>query len=753
MDNIKYKGKSWKIVLFLIISIFVNFTLSKAEIVKKIEILGNDRISEETIKLFSEIQLNQDVDQNTLNQILKNLYNTNFFKNVDLKVENNVLFITVKESPIIENITIEGIKSQKLTLQIKENALIRTRSSYNEYLLSEEKTRLQKLLKEIGYYNAKIDILTSEEKNNLVNLKFSFDLGNKAKVKKITFIGNKIFKDRKLRRIIASTEYKYWKFLSGRKFLNENLVLFDERLLKNFYKNNGYYNVKVNSSFAKLLKEDEFELVFNIDAKNKIYFGELKLNLPSDFDENNFNSIKKLFDKLKDKPYSLILINKILDEIDQITTLEQYKFIKATVLEEVIDNKINLVFKIGESEKFYVEKINIFGNNVTEESVIRNQFEVDEGDPFNEILVNKSINNIKSLNFFKNVTKKIEENNDKKTKIINISVEEKPTGEINAMAGVGTDGTSVGFGIKENNFLGKGITLDSNFMLSSESFKGKFLIKDANYKNTDKSVFISAEAVETDNYKTFGYKSNKTGISFGTNFEYLDDFFLGIGNSNFYEKIETNSSASARQQAQEGDYWDSFVNFDFNYDKRNQKFQTSSGFKSFYSLSLPIISDTNTLKNYYNHSYYFDLYEKNISSISFYLETATSLSNDDVKLSERVTIPSRRLRGFESGRVGPKDGDDFIGGNYAYSLNFSSTIPQVFEESQNVDFLFFADMADIRGVDYDSSLDKNKLRSSIGLGLDWFSPLGPMNFSLAHPVSKADGDKTETFRFNLGTTF
>ena len=295
MDNIKYKGKSWKIVLFLIISIFVNFTLSKAEIVKKIEILGNDRISEETIKLFSEIQLNQNVDQNILNQILKNLYNTNFFKNVDLKVENNVLFITVKESPIIENITIEGIKSQKLTLQIKENALIRTRSSYNEYLLSEEKTRLQKLLKEIGYYNAKIDILTSEEKNNLVNLKFSFDLGNKAKVKKITFIGNKIFKDRKLRRIIASTEYKYWKFLSGRKFLNENLVLFDERLLKNFYKNNGYYNVKVNSSFAKLLKEDEFELVFNIDAKNKIYFGELKLNLPSDFDENNFNIIKKTF--------------------------------------------------------------------------------------------------------------------------------------------------------------------------------------------------------------------------------------------------------------------------------------------------------------------------------------------------------------------------------------------------------------------------------------------------------------------------
>ena len=130
-----------------------------------------------------------------------------------------------------------------------------------------------------------------------------------------------------------------------------------------------------------------------------------------------------------------------------------------------------------------------------------------------------------------------------------------------------------------------------------------------------------------------------------------------------------------------------------------------------------------------------------------------TITNDDVKLSERINIPSKKLRGFETGRVGPKDGDDFVGGNYAYSLNFSSTVPQIFEESQNVDFLFFADVADIWGVDYDSSLDKSKIRSSLGIGLDWFSPLGPMNFSLAHPITKADGDRTETFRFNLGTTF
>ncbi len=747
-----FKGflKLASIVLTLIV-----FTLNQSlsEIVSKIVVTGNERISEKTIKLFSEVSLNDNLNENNLNDILKNLYKTNFFKDVSVKFNENILLIDVKENPIIENIKYEGIKTNKVLTALTEEALIKERSSYSENLIIEEKNRLNYILKNLGYYNSELEILVETKENNLVDLIFDITLGEKAKIKKITFIGNKIFKDRKLRRIIASSEYKFWKFISGRKFLNENIVDFDKRLLVNFYKNRGYYNVKVNSSFAKMLKDNEFELIFNIDAKSKILFGDLSLTLPTDFDEENFNNIKNLFKKIKGEPYSINSIDNILDQIDLITNQEQYKFIKATVTEDLKDNLINLKFKIEESEKYYVKKINIFGNNVTSENVIRNQFEVDEGDPFNEILLNKSINNIKSLNIFKSVKKEIVDDKNSKTKIINISIEEKPTGEINAMAGIGTEGGSIGFGVKENNFLGKGVSLDTNFLISTDSFEGKFSVTNPNYKNTDRSVYISAEAIELDNYDTFGYKTNKTGISFGTNFEYYDDFYLGLGNSNFYEKIETNSTASARQQAQEGNYWDSFLKLDFNLDKRNQKFQTSSGFRSFYSLDIPIISDTNTLKNYYNYSYYFDLFEKNISSISFYFETANSLNNKDIKLSERISIPSRRLRGFETGRVGPKDGDDFIGGNYAYSLNFSSTIPQLFEESQNVDFLLFTDMADIWGVDYDSSLDNNKIRSSIGLALDWFSPIGPINFSLAQPISKAKGDKTETFRFNLGTTF
>ena len=738
------------IIFFILL---FNFQAS-SEVIEKFKVNGNQRISDNTVILFSKVNIGQDIKNDDLNLILRDLYNTKYFENVSLLIKNNVLNIFVKEYPIIQKINYNGIKSNTILENITANKSLKDKSPYNLFSLKNEKDRILNVMKELGYYNSSIETSVETLDENLVNINFDITLGDKAKIKKITFIGNKIFKDNKLKRLIASSEYKFWKIISGRKYLNENLIKLDERLLKNYYLNNGYYDVEINTSFAKLVNDNEFEVIFNIDSKQKFFFEDIKLDLPSDFNKDNFSKLNKLFLDLKGEAYSINLIDKILDEIDLITLEEQYQFINASVIENLKSNKINLTFKIKESDKYYVEKINIFGNTVTQENVIRNQLELDEGDPFNEILINKSLNNMKSLNFFKSVDKSIIKGSKIDTKIINFSVEEKPTGEINATAGFGTSGGSVGFGIKENNFLGKGLSLDSNFNISAETFKGKFSLTNPNYNNTEKSIYISAEAIETDNYKTFGYKTNKTGLNIGTNFEYLNDLRVGIGTSNFYEVIKTNSTASQSQQDQEGNYWDTFLNFDFNYDKRNQKFQTSSGFRSFYSLDLPVISDKNTLKNYYSYSHYFDLFENNISSFSIFLKSANSINNKDIKLSERISIPSSKLRGFESGRVGPKDGDDFIGGNYAYAMNFSSTIPQFFEESQNVDFLFFIDAANLWGVDYDNSLDDNgSLRSSTGIALDWFSPIGPLNFSLAYPITKKDGDKEESFRFNLGTSF
>ena len=397
---------------------------------------------------------------------------------------------------------------------------------------------------------------------------------------------------------------------------------------------------------------------------------------------------------------------------------------------------------------------NIFGNNITQENVIRNQFEIDEGDPFNEILYNKTLNNIKSLGFFKEAGGEIQDIEGDNAKIINISVEEKATGEISLGAGAGTDGATIAFGVKENNFLGKGVRLTAGATLTEETIKGKFSVKNPNYKNTDKSIYVNFEALEIDRSTEFGYKTNKTGFSFGTDFEVLDDFDFGLGLSNFYEKITTDSSASALQKTQEGNYWDSFLKLDFDNDKRNQKFQTSDGYRSFYSIDVPLVSDTNTLVNSYQYNYYNELFEDNITNASIYLQSANSITGDNIKLSERLYIPGRKLRGFERGKVGPKDGEDYIGGNFVTTANLSTTLPQILSNIQEVDFVMFLDAANIWGVDYDSSIDDDgSFRSSVGLGIDWMTPIGPFNFIFAQPITKENSDKTQTFRFNLGTTF
>ena len=746
-----------RLIKIFTLSILLNFftiLVSNSEIIQKINVEGNYRVTDEIILMFSGIDVGKDVKNLEINEITKNLYETNFFNNVSVTLKNNIISIIVEEAAVIDKILISGIKAKKIETKIKNNLKLKSRSSFNEYQLLQDVNLIESNLKSIGYYFAKVEPIIETLDDNLINLEYRVELGNKAKIGKISFLGNKIFKDKKLKSIIISEEYKFWKFISGKKYLQEQLTDIDKRLLKNFYLNKGFYNVEINTSFAKLIGEDEFEIIFNINSGKKINFNEMKIVFPDNFTKNNYKDLDNLFKELKGEKYSINSVEKILNEIDKITIQEEFKSSKAFVKEELVNDKLNIDFIIEESTKFFVEKINIFGNNITDENVIRNQLELDEGDPFSEILTNKSENNIKSLNFFRKVKTNVIDGKDLNSKIINIEIEEKPTGEIMAGAGGGTEGGTVFFGIKENNYLGRGLSVDANASLSSETFKGKLSISNPNYNNSDKSTFFNIQAIEIDQLKNFGYKTNRTGFELGTGFEYLKDFNLNLSTSTFVEKIETDSSASTRQQSQAGNYFDTFFAFNFDLDKRNQKFKTSDGYRSNYNVQIPIISDTNTLSNSYNYKIYSELFENNVSSFSFFLKSATSISGDDVKLTERLSIPSNKLRGFVRGKVGPKDGNDFIGGNFVSSINFQSSLPILFENSQNLDAIIFLDAANIWGVDYDSSIDdSSKIRSSIGIGVDYLTVVGPLNFSFAHVISKSDSDVEEGFRFNLGTTF
>ena len=742
-----------KFIFTLFLYLFL-ITGLKSEEINNISVEGNNRISDETIILFSNVNDLKVEDSLDLNQILKNLYSTNFFSDVSVNFKNKTLIISVVENPIIQTVEFRGIKNKTILKILNENIKLKEKKSFVKEELKNDEKNISNILRTNGFFFSTINSKIVENENNTVKLVFDIELGEKAYIKKIKFIGDKKIKDRKLKNVIVSEEAKFWKFISKRKLLDLKRIKLDESLLTNYYKNNGYYNVSVESSSAKIINDSDFELIFNINAGTKHYFNNLRLDIPEDFSKESFKNILSVLDKLQGKAYSLNRIEKILKEIDIIALDKEFEFINAFYTENIVDNnKIDLTIKLEQSEKFYVERINIFGNFITFENVIRNQLIIDEGDAYNEILLNKSINNLKAINIFSKVNAKISDGTSSKNKIVSINVEEKATGEIFAGAGTGTSGSSVAFGVKENNFLGKGIKLDTSATVSDSSVEFSFTSINPNFRNSDRSLKTSLENTSRNFMTKYGYKSTKTGFTFGTSFEQFRNVFFSPEISTYHETMKTSSSASTSRKNQEGDYLESTFNYGLTVNKLNQNFQPTDGYKSTFYQSIPVYSDDASIVNSYQFAKYFKLKDEMIFSVMLYGKAVNSLTGENVRGTKRIFIPSKKLRGFKIGKIGPVDSGDYIGGNYGSSINFATTFPQLFPDLQNMDFKLFLDAANLWGVDYDNSLDKSRLRTSAGIAVDWFTPIGPLNFSIAQPITKASTDVTEKFRFNIGTTF
>ena len=626
-------------ILLLIVSISLT---AKAEVINKIIVKNNVRITINTIKTYGNIKTGVDYSPEDLNTILKNLYETNFFKDVSLNIDKNILVVDVIENPLIQKININGIKSKKMKEVILERLNLKNKSPFIESKVEKDLLRIKTSLGNEGYYFSTVTSSIEDNLNNTINLNFDINLGEKVKVSKIEFTGDKIVKERTLRNIITVEESKFWKFLSRKKYLNEQTLLRDERLLKNYYLDEGYYDVVVNASTAKLLDNNSFNITFNINAGILYKINDAKLVLPIDYDLKNFIEVQKLLDEIKNEDYSFNKLSKIVNAIDKVSLSREYDFITAEITEKkVLSDKIDIIFTVSETEKLYVEKINIFGNNITEESVIRNMLEADEGDPFNELLHAKSINNIKSLNIFKSVNVEIVDGSDPATKIININIEEKPTGEISLGAGVGSDGGTIGFSVSENNFLGKGVQLSTSLRVGGDTIKGNFTVNNPNFNYTGRALNSNIESSTTDKIIDSGYINSRTGVSIGTSFEEYENLYFSPKLSVFSETIKTDGTASAAMKKQAGSYFDTKISYALNYDLRDRAYRTTDGTSSIFSQSLPLISDDGAISNGYQFTKWHQFDNKTITNIGFYAKAIDSLKNKDVKISSRLYVPKK----------------------------------------------------------------------------------------------------------------
>ena len=740
--------------IFISIILFFIFLSahSHSEVVKKIEIKGNERISAETIAIFGDISVGKNYEISDINSLIKKLYDTTFFSNISVVVKNNILIVTVKENPIINSITFEGEKAKKYKEKIRELLLLREKGSFVENNIKSDINLIKDFYRSIGFYFVKIDVEIAKLEKNRINISYLIDKGEKAKIAKIYFLGDKKIREKKLRDIITSQESGWWKFISRSVYLSKGRIELDKRLLKNYYRNKGYYEVNIKSTNIEYAEGEGFVLTYNINAGNRYKFKKVFANVSEMLDKNAFLSLENEFDKLVGKYYSQRKLKSVLDKIDKLSEQKELQFINHSILETLDGNGVEVKINIFEGEKVIIERINIVGNSVTNDSVIRSALIVDEGDPFSTLLVNKSINEIKARNIFGKVEHEVFPGSSDDLKVLEISVEEKATGELMAGAGIGTDGTSFQFSITENNWLGRGVQLQSALNVSEHKISGNILLNNPNYNYSGNAVRTALEISSTDRSNTSGFQSSRTGFELGTGFEQYENVFISPEISIALEDIEVDEDATAAVKKMEGNFFNADLAYAISLDKRNQKFRPTQGYKTTFRQSLPLIQDSSSFLNGIDVSAYHGFSEDLIGSLKIYARTIHGIDSD-VRLTNRLFIPRNRLRGFNTYKVGPKDGADYIGGNYITAVNVEAQLPNLLPESYRTDFSLFLDTANVWGVDYTTVDETDKIRSSIGVSANVYTTIGPLTFTFAESISKSSNDETETFNFRIGTSF
>jgi len=696
------------------------------------------------------------IDSIYINNLSKKIYDTDFFSDVKISYNQDILTITVSENPIVNFFYINGIKDSDLD-QINKIITLKENSIFSSSKLKRDIQATKDFLNETGYYQASINPEIIKIDNNQINLIINIDKKDLSKIKNIYFIGNKFFSSSQLLEVISLSEDGWWKLFSSTA-LSEQRIEYDKQLLKDFYKSKGFYDVQIESAFANADKNNNFSLTFSINSGAKYQFGEFEIKTNgSSYKENDLNQIKSTLSKLlKNQIYSSVTINKVNKELVNYLESQKYSNFEVNIKESKKNNDfINILVELNDVQKNIINKINIQGNTITEEKTIRDNILVSEGDYLNQAKVKKSIDNIKSKQLFSKVEYKLEDSDKKNFKDLNLFVKEQPTGSIGAGIGYGTNGGSFEASVNERNFLGKGINLNFTGRLSTETVKGDLSYVDPNFNNSNKELAASLFS-EIDDYSNSGYQNKRAGTRFATKYEIYEDIFFRPNVGVQYDKLETTSSASSLLRSRAGNFTTTSLGYTFSVDQRDSKFNPTSGSIFYFDQNIAtLFSDIPTILSGFGGTLYKELLsDKFIGSAKFRLANAVAFDNKDVKLSDRIFSSPTDLRGFEPRGVGPVDSGDHIGGNNLATLSLKSTFPNPAPESLRATSYLFFDMGNVWGADYSDLISSSsKLRSSAGIAVDLMSPIGPLSFTYSIPLSTVSTDKEQKFLFNIGSSF
>ena len=741
-------------IRFIIIFLIVLTNVTFAEI-KKVNIVGNARVSSVTIESLVDKKISN-IDSIYINNLTKKIYDTDFFADVKISFNQEALTRNVIENPIVNFFYINGVKDSDLD-QVNKIITLKENSIFSSSKLKKDIEATREFLNASGYYQALITPEVIKIDNNQINLIINIDKKEISKIKNIYFIGNKYFSNNQLMDVITSTEDGWWKIFST-SALSEQRIEYDKQLLKDFYKSKSFYDAQIESAFASIDKNNQFTLTYSINSGKKYKFGDYDLKVSGlALKEEDIKEIKNISNKLlKNEFYSPLTINKINKQITDFLETRRYGNFEINIQDlKVADDKINIIVQLNEGQKSLVNKINIKGNTITEEKVIRDNLIISEGDQLNSSKVKKSIDNVKSKQLFSKVDYKIEDSDKKNFKDLNLFVKEQPTGSISAGVGYGTNGGLFEASVNERNFLGQGINLNFTGRLSSDVIRGELSFVDPNYKNSNKELAASLFS-EVDDYSNSGYQNKRAGTRFGTKYEIYEDIFFRPNLGVQFDKLEVTGTASSLLRSRQGDFVTTSLGYNFSNDQRDSKFSPTSGSIIYFDQNIAtFFSDIPTVQTGVGATFYKELFsEKFIGSAKAKLANVVAFNDKDVKLSDRIFASASDIRGFEQRGLGPVDSGDHIGGNNLATLSLKSTFPNPIPENLRASTFLFLDMGNVWGADYSSLIsDSSKLRTSTGIALDLMSPIGPLSFTYSIPLSKASTDKEQNFLFNIGSSF
>lgn len=743
--------------------------VAAGDTIQAIRVVGNQRIESSTIVSYMLVRPGDPMDPERLDRSLKTLFATGLFEDVKIGIDGRTVVVTVKENPIVNRVVFEGnhkLNDSTLTAAVQ----LRSRGVFTAAAAEEDRQRILDLYAKRGYYAATVTPQIIRLPENRVNVVFEIHDGTATYVSRIAFVGNKAFGEGTLRDVILSREEAWWRFLSSSDSYNPERVKFDQELLRRFYLRHGYADFKVVSATAELAPDKSaFFLTFTLDEGPRYRVGKVAVNpqLP----HLDGKSLMKQIEFSAGDWYDGDSVEASAQAIDKAVRAMGYSFVQVTprVTRDTKKHTIDITFDVGEGPRVFVERLDIVGNTRTEDKVIRREFHIAEGDPYNNEELRHARQRLQDLGYFSSVNMDTVPGSAPDKAVVRTTVQEKATGELTLGGGYSTDaGFLLNAGLRERNLVGTGIDASISGTLAQKQSSAQFSVTDPYFLDRNLVAGFDVFYVDNNNTDISQYSEKRLGFALRAGYAF-NDYMRQSWNYQLVNRDVTNiqSTAGLYVQSQAGYSTLSQIGQVLTYDRRDSRVDPHTGYiirggTDFAGLG----GDAKFIRTRLDGVYYIPLDEWTGSSdwgiaVSAGVGYLFTLS-DNQRIIDNFFLGGDSLRGFQTGGVGPHDinSGDSLGGHFLWTQSTELRFPLPVSPDLGLSGRVFADIGALSQVSseyspgkYANIYDNPNPRVGIGFGVSWKTPFGLINIDIAAPVVKYNYDQTQVFRFGFGTRF